>query len=57
MRISEALNKLIDTALAYHPKPKTKAAKKRARRNKRNAAKGLQNGEKPIPSKSRELKL
>jgi hypothetical protein len=57
MRISEALNKLIDTALAYRPKPKTKAAKKRARRNKRNATKGLQESGKPTPTKSRELKL
>jgi len=57
MKVSDALDKLIDTALAYRPKPKTKAAKRRVRRNKRNAAKGLQASGKPMPSKSRELKL
>lgn len=27
----EALNRIVDTVLAYRPKPKTKAAKKRKR--------------------------
>jgi hypothetical protein len=31
----ELLDRVTDIVLAYHPKPKTKAAKKRARRKKR----------------------
>jgi hypothetical protein len=30
--IPDALNKMVDTVLAYRPKPKTKAARKRKRR-------------------------
>ncbi len=33
----EILNKITDVVLAYRPKIKTKAAKRRARRNKRPA--------------------
>lgn len=33
----EILNKITDVVLAYRPKIKTKAAKRRARRNKRKA--------------------
>jgi hypothetical protein len=29
--IPDSLNKIVDTVLAYRPKPKTKAAKKRKR--------------------------
>ena len=29
--IPDALNKIVDTVLAYRPKPKTKAARKRRR--------------------------
>jgi hypothetical protein len=29
--VPDALNKIVDTVLAYRPKPKTKAAKKRKR--------------------------
>ena len=29
--IPDALNKIVDTVLAYRPKPKTKAARKRKR--------------------------
>jgi hypothetical protein len=28
-KLPEALEKIVDTVLAYHPKPKSKAAKKR----------------------------
>lgn len=30
--IPDSLNKIVDTVLAYRPKPKTKAAKKRKRK-------------------------
>jgi hypothetical protein len=33
----EKLDAIADVVLAYHPKPKTKAAKRRIRRNKRKA--------------------
>jgi hypothetical protein len=33
----KVLDTITDVVLAYHPKPKTKAAKRRARRNKRAA--------------------
>lgn len=33
----QALNRMADTVLAYRPKPKTKAAKKRTRKAKRDA--------------------
>lgn len=35
--VPPGLDKIADEILAYHPKPKTKAAKRRARRNKRAA--------------------
>jgi rRNA processing protein Gar1 len=34
-RERRTLDRVTDHVLTYHPKPKTKAAKKRARRNKR----------------------
>ena len=34
------LDKMIDTVLAYHPKPKTKASKRRKRKAQRDAKKG-----------------
>lgn len=34
-RTPVALDRITDTVLAYRPKPKTKAAKRRARRKKR----------------------
>jgi hypothetical protein len=36
----EILDKITDMVLAYRPKPKTKAAKRRARKTKRDAKKG-----------------
>lgn len=36
-RVPEALDRIADTVLAYRPKPKTKAAKRRARKKKRDA--------------------
>ena len=41
MKIPPELDKITDTVLAYKPKPKTKAAKRRVKRNKRNEAKKL----------------
>jgi transposase-like protein len=38
-RIPAALDRITDVVLAYRPKPKTKAAKRRARKKKRDAAK------------------
>ena len=35
-----ALDRMIDTVLAYKPKPKTKAAKRRKRKAQRDAKKG-----------------
>ncbi len=37
-KIPEALDKIADVVLAYRTKPKTKAAKKRVRKAKKNAA-------------------
>jgi hypothetical protein len=37
MKTPLELDKITDTVLAYRPKPKTKAAKRRARRKKREA--------------------
>jgi hypothetical protein len=36
-KIPEVLDKITDVVLAYRPKPKTKAAKKRSRKAKRDA--------------------
>jgi hypothetical protein len=38
-RVPSTLDRITDVVLAYRPKPKTKAAKRRARRTKRDAAK------------------
>ena len=35
MKIPQELDRITDAVLAYHPKPKTKQAKKRLRRAKR----------------------
>jgi hypothetical protein len=35
--VPDALNKIVDTVLAYRPKPKTKAARKRKRIAKKQA--------------------
>lgn len=35
MKTPEGFDKLVDKVLAYRPKPKTKAAKRRIRRKKR----------------------
>lgn len=35
MKIPEALDAIVDVVLAYRPKPKSKPAKKRARRKKK----------------------
>ena len=37
MKIPPELDKMIDAVLAYRPKPKSKAAKKRARKAKKKA--------------------
>lgn len=37
-RTPAALDRIADVVLAYRPKPKTKAAKRRARKKKRDAA-------------------
>lgn len=37
-RVPAALDRITDVVLAYRPKPKTKAAKRRARKKKRDAA-------------------
>lgn len=39
-RLPEILNRITDKVLAYRPKPKSKAAKRRARKNKREARRG-----------------
>lgn len=36
-RVPPELDRMTDTVLAYKPKPKTKAAKRRARRKKKDA--------------------
>jgi hypothetical protein len=36
----KTLDRITDVVLAYHPKPKTKAAKRRIRRNKRKGKAG-----------------
>jgi hypothetical protein len=38
-KIPELLDKITDVVLAYRPKPKTKAAKKRVRKAKKESAK------------------
>ncbi len=35
--VPDALNKIVDVVLAYHPKPRTKAARKRAKAQKKGA--------------------
>lgn len=39
-RMPAALDRITDVVLAYRPKPKTKAAKRRVRKKKRDAAEG-----------------
>jgi hypothetical protein len=39
MKLPEELDRITDAVLAYRPKPKTKAAKKRLRRKRREAKK------------------
>ena len=39
MKTPRELDAIVDTVLAYKPKPKTKAAKRRQRKKKRDAAK------------------
>ena len=39
MKTPPELDRFVDHVLAYRPKPKSKAAKKRQRRNRRKAAK------------------
>ena len=39
-RVPAALDRIADVVLAYRPKAKTKAAKRRARKKKRDAAEG-----------------
>lgn len=39
-RLPEILHRITDRVLAYRPKPKTKAAKRRARKKKRVARRG-----------------
>ncbi len=36
-QVPEVLDKMVDAVLAYRPKPKSKAAKKRARKAKKKA--------------------
>jgi hypothetical protein len=40
MKTPPELDRITDVVLAYKPKPKTKAAKRRARKKKRDAKKG-----------------
>ena len=40
MKTPKELDAIVDTVLAYKPKPKTKAAKRRIRRKKRKAKDG-----------------
>lgn len=39
MKTPKELDAIVDTVLAYKPQPKTKAAKRRQRKKKRDAAK------------------
>jgi hypothetical protein len=41
-KIPELLDKITDVVLAYRPKPKTKASKKRTRKAKKDARTGAQ---------------